>query len=186
LLPISLPAFNGTKAGSVNNISWKANCYGAGTYTFELQRSNDGSQYKTVTVIAADEVRCLQPFAFADNSFNTNAVNYYRLKIIDIDGKVSYSRVISLINKTSGIALNSIMPSVVSDNAVLVISAAKGENINLVITDVNGRVVTQLNRRVVAGTNNIELNFSNLQAGIYLINGLTATEKTPAIRFVKQ
>lgn len=186
LLPISLPAFNGTKAGSVNNISWKANCYGAGTYTFELQRSNDGSQFKTVTVIAADEVRCQQPFAFADNSFNTNAVNYYRLKIIDIDGKVSYSRVISLINKTSGIALNSIMPSVVSDNAVLVISAAKGENINLVITDVNGRVVTQLNRRVVAGTNNIELNFNNLQAGIYLINGLTATEKTPAIRFVKQ
>lgn len=186
LLPISLPAFNGTKAGSVNNITWKANCYGAGTYTFELQRSNDGNQYKTVTVIAADEVRCQQPFAFADNSFNTNAVNYYRLKIIDIDGKVSYSRVISLINKTSGIALNSIMPSVVSDNAVLVISAAKGENINLVITDVNGRVVTQLNRRVVAGTNNIELNFNNLQAGIYLINGLTVTEKTPAIRFVKQ
>jgi Secretion system C-terminal sorting domain len=119
-------------------------------------------------------------------SFNTNAVNYYRLKITDIDGKITYSRVISLINKTSGIVFNSIMPSLVMDNTILVLSAAKTESINLVITDMNGRVVTQLNRKVVAGTNNIELNIASLQAGIYLVNGTTATEKTPAIRFVKQ
>lgn len=186
VLPLGLTFFKGNKGSTVNNISWKASCSGAGTYTFELQRSNDARNFSAVTVITADEVRCQQPFGFADNGFNKNAVNYYRLKITDIDGKISYSRIISLINKANGIVISSIMPTVTENTTVIVISAAKAETISLVVTDVNGRIVKQLNSRVVAGTNNIELNVTNLQAGVYMINGLTATEKTPAMRFVKQ
>jgi len=186
VLPIGLTIFQGNKGTDANNITWKASCSAAGTYTFELQRSNDARNFSAVTVITADEVRCQQPFAFADNNFNRNAVNYYRLKMTDVDGKITYSRIISLINKASGIVINGLMPTVTANTTVVVISAAKTETISLVVTDVNGRIVKQFSSRVAAGTNNIELSVASLQAGVYMINAVSATEKTPAIRMIKQ
>ncbi|MBL7746926.1 MAG: T9SS type A sorting domain-containing protein [Chitinophagaceae bacterium] len=186
VLPIGLTIFQGNKGTDANNITWKASCSSAGTYTFELQRSNDARNFSAVTVITADEVRCQQPFAFADNNFNRNAVNYYRLKMTDVDGKITYSRIISLINKANGIVINGVMPTVAANTTVVVISAAKTETISLVVTDVNGRIVKQFSSRVAAGTNNIELSVASLQAGVYMINAVSATEKTPAIRMIKQ
>lgn len=186
VLPIGLIVFEGNKTTDVNNITWKAACSGSGTYTFELQRSNDARQFNTVTVITADEVRCQQPFAYGDNTFARNATNYYRLKITDIDGKISYSRIISLINKANGVVVSSVMPSVTRGKSIVVISAAKASQLNLTVTDVNGRSVMQINTRLTAGTNNVELNLASLQGGVYFVHGEAAGEQLPAFRIVKQ
>lgn len=186
VLPLSLTVFDGSKNGNVNNINWKAACSGNGNYTFELLRSNDGTSFTSVYAITADEVRCQQPFAYADFGFTRNAVNYYRLKMTDIDGRITYSRIIRLINQNSGIDLVQLMPNVTHDKTTVVVSAAKAEKINVVVTDINGRMVTRLTANVTAGTNSISLNTSSFQAGIYLVQVQTPELKTPALRLVKQ
>lgn len=186
VLPVGLTIFEGNKTSDINNITWKAACSGAGTYTFELQRSNDARNFTAVNVITADEVRCQQPFGYADNTFARNATNYYRLKITDIDGRISYSRIISLINKANGVVISNIMPSITTGKTTVVISSAKAGQLNLTVTDVNGRTVMQMNTRLTAGTNNAELNLASLQGGVYFVHGQATGEQIPAFRIVKQ
>lgn len=185
-LPVVLANFDGRKTNAGNTIIWKANCSAAGVYTFELQRSTDGRNFTTVNSIKADRVRCEQPFDYTDNNFTAGATNYYRLRIIDADGKPSISRVVAIINKAKGVVFAQLLPSVVSSKATLIISAAANETIAMTITDMNGRMVQQLRVAVQPGTNNVHINTAALTAGVYQLTGVSADGSTNSLRFIKQ
>lgn len=185
-LPVILANFDGRKTNGGNTITWKANCSANGVYTFELQRSNDGRNFTTVSSIKADRVRCEQPFDYTDNNFTAGATNYYRLRMIDADGKPSVSRVVAIINKSKGVVFAQLLPSVVSGKATVIISAATNETIAMTITDMNGRMVQQLRVAVQPGTNNVQINTAALSAGVYQLTGVSADGTTNSIRFIKQ
>ncbi|MFM2362573.1 MAG: hypothetical protein RLZZ316_1475 [Bacteroidota bacterium] len=185
-LPIVLANFDGRKTNGGNTITWKANCSANGVYTFELQRSTDGRNFTTVSSIKADKVRCEQPFDYTDNNFVAGATNYYRLRMIDADGKPSVSRVVAIINKSKGVVFAQLLPSVVNSKATVIISAAANETIAMTITDMNGRMVQQLRVAVQPGTNSIQINTAALSAGVYQLTGVSADGTTNSIRFIKQ
>ena len=151
-----------------------------------MERSTDGRNYSSIYSIFATALRCQQPFNYTDNQ-PAKGVNYYRLKMTDADGKVTYSTVVSLINASKGFDVLNIAPNpVVNSSFDLKISSAEKAQIELIITDMQGRILQKQSVNVIAGFNSIPMNVKNMAAGTYQLFGNTADGRTRVLRFVIQ
>lgn len=184
-LPVTIEYLNGAKQNNSNLLSWKVNCTSSPSATLTVERSSNGRNYLEVNTITADALRCLQPFEYVDNSPVTGN-NYYRLKMTDANNKTTYSSSIIIVNKASGFDISGLLPSVVNTSAILNVGAAKKMPMNVVVSDFTGRVVQQQVYNLVAGSNQLKMNFSNLSAGAYQIVGFTSEGASKTIRFIKQ
>ncbi|MBL0146852.1 MAG: hypothetical protein IPP48_15140 [Chitinophagaceae bacterium] len=103
-LPIVVNYLQGTKQGSSHHLNWKVTCNSTPTATMVLERSADNRNFAAINTVTADALRCAQPFNYVDAS-PLAGVNYYRLRITDANGKVTFSNTIAMVNKLSGIAI---------------------------------------------------------------------------------
>jgi hypothetical protein len=184
-LPISIEYFKGIKQSNGHLLDWKVTCLNSPTVTLLLERSADGRNFKTINSQSATSTRCLQPFSFTDAA-PLVGVNYYRLKTIDIDGKINYSTIVALLNKDKGFEIVSIMPNPVSTKAMLSISSAEKSTMEIIITDLAGKQLSKQRVVLFAGSNQVPLNLSNLAAGTYQVTGVTDEGERKSLRFVKQ
>ena len=185
-LPIIINYFTGTKNNGTHLLNWKVTCVSVPSATIEMERSTDGRNYGSIYSIFATALRCQQPFNYTDNT-PAKGVNYYRLKMTDADGKITYSTVVSLINAIKGIDVLNIAPNpVVNSTFNLKVSTALKTQMEIVITDMQGRILQKQAVSLIAGFNSIPMNVKNLAAGTYQLVGITADEKTRVLRFVIQ
>jgi len=151
-----------------------------------LQRSTDGRNYSGIYSIFATATRCQQPFDYTDAQ-PAKGVNYYRLKITDADGKITYSSIVSLINAVKGIDVMNIAPNPIVNSAFnLKVSAAAKTTMQVVITDMQGRILQQQSVNLIAGFNSIPMYVGKLATGTYQLVGNTDDGKTKVLRFVIQ
>jgi hypothetical protein len=185
VLPISIEYFKGVQADNKHLLSWKANCSSA-SVTFEIQRSTDGQNFTSINSITASQARCSQPFDFTDDR-PANGINYYRIKIIDVDGKSNYSNVISLTLKTKGIELLSLSPNpVLKNDPVLKINTGDNSLVNITISDFTGRFVRNQTAQLIPGINPVILNMQSLARGVYQVTVYSAGEVPRTLRLIKQ
>ena len=184
--PVSVNYFTGIKPSGNHSLNWKVTCVSTPSATIELERSSDGRNYSSIYSIFATAVRCQQPFNYTDNQ-PVKGINYYRLKMTDADGKITYSTVVSLLNAVKGIEIMNIAPNPVVNSAFnLKVSAASKEQMEIVISDMQGRILQKQFVSLIAGFNNIPMNVKNLAAGTYQLFGNTTDVKTRVLRFVIQ
>lgn len=185
-LPITINYFNGTKNNGNHLLNWKVTCISTPSATMELERSTDGRNYNSIYSIFATAVECQQPFSYTDIN-PAKGINYYRLKMTDANGKITYSSIVSLINATKGIDVMNIAPNpIVNGSFNLKASAAEKMQLELVITDMQGRILQKQSVGMIAGFNSIPVNVRNLAAGTYQVFGNTADGRTKTLRFVIQ
>jgi hypothetical protein len=185
-LPVVVNYLTGRKQGSTHLLNWKVTCNSTPRVTMILERSADSRNFITVNTITADAVRCNQPFDYTDTD-PLKGMNYYRLKMTDADGKVSYSSIVALLNAVKGFDIISIAPNpVVDNNFKLNVASAQAGKIDITIFDMQGRLIKQQNITLIAGFNSVPVNIANLSAGSYTIRGNMADEQVQIIRFVKQ
>lgn len=185
-LPIVINYLNGTRSNGNHLLNWKVTCVSVPSAIIELERSTDGRNYSSIYSIFATALRCQQPFDYTDNQ-PAKGINYYRLKMTDADGKVTYSTTVTLINAVKGIDVMNIAPNPIVNNAFnLKVSAAVKTNMQIVITDVQGRILQQQSVNLAAGFNSIPVNVGRLAAGTYQLVGNTDEGKTKVLRFVIQ
>jgi len=185
-LAINLNYLRGVKQGNTHLLNWKVTCAATPSATLSLERSADGTSFKPIYSITADALRCAQPFEYSDAQ-PLAGTNYYRLKMIDANGKISYSNIITLINASQGFDIMHIAPNpVTGNNFTLNISSAKATQMNIVISDLQGRVMKQASLSLIAGYNTSEINIQSLAPGTYQLYGSNGTDKSKLIRFVKQ
>ena len=94
---------------------------------------------------------------------------YYRLKITDENGKITYSKVIMILNKKTVINSARLYPSIVLSTATLDINAEENKLLDYIITDMNGRVLSKKQLQVLRGNNRTELKLDHLAVGIFTI-----------------
>jgi hypothetical protein len=90
------------------------------------------------------------------------------------------------LNNSIGFNIQSLAPTLINSTAVLSVITQKSTKMNVIITDFAGRQLQQNIYSIIAGNNKIEINFSNLTAGVYHLVGYTADGKSKSIRFIKQ
>ncbi|MBL7813368.1 MAG: DUF5018 domain-containing protein [Saprospiraceae bacterium] len=105
---------------------------------FEIEKSADGHLFSAVGTVKATNNKTLNTYLFTDNT-PLSIVQYYRLKMVDLDGSITYSKVLSLSNDKSAIKTLKITPSVSND--MITIEIPQVETATLTVVDVLGRAV---------------------------------------------
>ncbi|MEO6541875.1 MAG: T9SS type A sorting domain-containing protein [Ferruginibacter sp.] len=185
VLPITLEYFTGIQLNNNHKLNWKVNCTSA-RVIFELERSGPGQQFEQIGVLTADQARCSQPFTATDEH-PLNGMNYYRIKIIDVDGRSYVSNTISFMLKTKGFEILNISPNpVTKENAALKISADEKTQVTISISDLTGRMVSNQTAALIRGMNLITLNTRPLAKGMYQVTTYAPGQIPKTIKLIKQ
>jgi hypothetical protein len=184
-LPIGIEYLHGLKAGSNHNLSWKIDDVTSGQIGMSLERSSDNRNFSSIYSTTGNVTNCQSPFSYSD-LHPVAGVNFYRLKVTDVDGKISYSNIIALLNKQSGFEIVSLQPNpAVTSNATLNITSAQNDQVQIVIFDMAGRKISSQSAQLVAGANQVILNVSKLAAGSYQVKGINSAGDTQTIKLLK-
>jgi hypothetical protein len=183
-LPIKVAYFNAAKGNGFNTLNWSAET-SSPEVTFNIERSSDGVNFSTINSIVASQQRTSTPFDYTDNSITSGTV-YYRIKIVEMNGKVSYTSVIRLATATNDIKLVGVLPNPVTNIAQLNIVSTKKDVVQLWVVSMEGKLVQRSTVQLQSGSSNINLDVTNLQTGMYTIKGTFSDGQTSSVKFVKQ
>jgi hypothetical protein len=168
-LPITLISFNGHEAEGKVYLNWSTSRE-VDNVAFYIQRSGDGTHF---TNIGREDgsltTSQIKDYSFVDNS-PLSGVSFYRLKQVDIDGKFSYSPVITIRNDIAAGSIK-IYPSPFHENLNIAINATRADQLHVKIVDQSGRIVSSQQLKVATGINSFNLGagLGHLGSGIYII-----------------
>lgn len=168
VVPLTLLEFSGKPVGAGNLLTWKT-AQEINTKHFGLERSGDGQQYNTIATLPA-----------AGNSYQiiyynyvhqqpANGNNFYRLKMVDTDGRFTYSPVI-VVNNNTGSSSVKIFPNPVTDIFQLQIDAEKEETIVCNLYSDEGKISGSKKIKLQKGINQISWNIQTLARGNYFLS----------------
>jgi hypothetical protein len=170
------------KSSNKTNLTWNLGC-NADRCTYELQRSANGVTFNALKTETVTPAQCAAPFSFTDAQ-PLSGVNYYRVKVTDLDGTSSYSKVVSV--RFNGTESIKVVPTIAVNDVKVYYESAVTGNSTWVVYDMTGRVVSKSNVNLLKGQNTITINVSSLLKGQYQIVGNTESGKTDAVKIIKQ
>lgn len=176
--PVSLLAFQVNLKEKNAVLSWTTTNH----YNFShfiIEKSNDAKNYTEATILFAEESTSVENnFKYKDNLLsNTEKTTYYRLKLVDINGKASYSetRMVKLIeeNKTQ---ISTFPNPAVNEVRVMIPANWQEKMVTYEIYSNAGVVMQRFQNKQAAQVQ--QLNVQQLNNGNYLLkvsNGTTST-----------
>lgn len=170
-LPVTLTSFTVTKEENQVALNWETTLE-TNSDRFEIQHSTDAKQWGLIGTIASKgESEELARYQFVHDS-PVNGVNYYRLKMIDLDGTYAFSRVRDV--AVNGAAALTVYPNPVVNQAT--IATQDWNNVKEIY------LINATGKRVALSTSSEKIDLSQVGAGIYVLqvnqlNGATSTTK---------
>lgn len=178
VLPITLTGFNGVLKGQNVVMYWQA-VTDINTNYFDVERSNGNDAFKTVQTVKSVNNSTVNSYQAQDDVsglINNTKTVYYRLKIVNKDGKASYSNIVT-VSLTKNTTLKA-WPN--PANSVLRVATGNyAGKLKVTVFDVQGKKVADYYCNAANGV--ASLNISNISAGAYMlytvINGATINQK---------
>lgn len=172
LLPVTLTQFTGKATTSGNQLSWTTSAE-VNAKEMQLERSADGVRFSSITTVAAKGIAAT--YNYTDSK--VVGVQYYRLKLIDKDGKHSYSQVLKLQAAVTSTLVLQVYPNPASHSIQLNTAWNAG---TVKVYNMQGNVVLQQSWK-----RGESVNIARLAAGTYVIE-LQSSEGIAKERVVKQ
>lgn len=145
------------------------------TSYFEIEKSSNGTIFNKIADKPATNRPGKHTYTSSDNT-PVNGINYYRIKQVDLDGRYTYSNILSVkINAQGSLTL---MPNPVK-NTFSLKGIAKAEQV--AIYNIEGRLLQRWQN--VSG--NQPLNIASFQQGIYIVKIVQSKQETTH-KLVKQ
>jgi len=167
LLPVTISSWSATALSAQQTLlKWTAtNAINFDHYV--IQRSTDGQTFqdaaRIVTSIASGTT---ENYSFTD-LFNYDGTIYYRLEMVDADGNINYSNIISIVRQ--GAKTARIYPTIVENNSLFVEVPTAIHQARLEVFDMNGRKLQEKDWSTLEGRMQVSVgNGSSLPAGAYL------------------
>lgn len=181
ILPVSLTSFSVNTNGDINNIKWSTeeeiNCK-----YFSIERSTDGVNFESINQQPARNLAGKQTYSFSDDKFKSGN-NFYRLKIVDIDGHFSYSKIIKVVNSSDERLL--INPNPVIREFTLSTSFPENGPVTINVTDVNGKLIKRISDNVSKGYTTMEIyQLGKLSPGTYFLE-VRQKDYSRSTKFIK-
>lgn len=173
-LPVTLLNFTATLNNGVTRLNWQTeNEVMFSHYEIERKSPSSGTSFVTIASRNSAGSTSISNYQHDDNiSSLSDDVFYYRLKMVDLDGRSKYSKVIMVrkeMKTITGIRVNP-NPVVRGEETTLRFESSTRASVSLRVVDMAGRVVSQQQNRVNEGLNSIPVNnLERLQPGMYII-----------------
>lgn len=172
VLPLKLTSFTAHQQQSGVTLRWNT-AQERNTSHFEIQKSTDGRNFSTIgQAAAAGYSHAFTSYSFTD-SRPLSKVNHYRLKMVDNDGKVAYSKVVVVRTEIAGIQLQ-VFPNPATSGIQLQ-TGIKGD-LQIMIYDAKGRQVKRLLAKNEGISTSFSIDVSYLNKGIYYVKVLGENE----------
>ncbi|MBS1511994.1 MAG: fibronectin type III domain-containing protein [Bacteroidetes bacterium] len=164
VLPVSLVQFSATKGNGVNQLLWST-ATEINSKWFELQRSEDGNSFTTITTVNSNGNSAgIKNYQYTDHlTAIVPSVYYYRLKMVDINGSFTYSEKV-LVKNAKDISIT-LYPNPGRDVVKLNITDKSLLNTSAAVTDISGKLIQKINIVQTITT----LNISAYEKGVYLV-----------------
>ncbi len=162
LVPVTLIDFNAQKNKETVLLRWYATQETL-FKKYEIESSIDGNIFNTIGEV---EGKNLANYNFTDNNLPRGSVVYYRLKMIDIDGRFTNSKIVS-VKLNSNLSNALVYPNPTIESLNIKLYEALHTNSTLQVTDIVGKLVMQ--QTVYSNEVNIKLDVKSLSAGRYFI-----------------
>jgi hypothetical protein len=177
ILPVTLLNFTSTLINKTVKLLWQTAMEINSSY-FLIERSADGLNFSTIgTITAADVNNNIKQYSFLDDG--PLAVNYYRLKEVDLNGKYAYSNILSV--KIPQTQVLNIIDNPVQNLLELQINTSSTQLNYVTILDFAGRKLKYFNMK--NGVQNIDVSF--LPTGNYILQLVTTDGEVYSIHFIK-
>jgi hypothetical protein len=170
-LPVKLTSFNAAEEGLSTKLAWNV-AEETGITSYIIEKSTDGRNFTAIgSVNAANQ----KAYSFTDGQVASEN-NYYRLKMVEIDGTFKYSYIISVKSKLS---MNiSLSPNPVR-NMLMVQHPKAVEGAHIQIVSAAGQTLKDIRLSANAVISNVDL--SGYTSGLYHVvfrNGSEVFSKT--------
>jgi Secretion system C-terminal sorting domain len=176
-LPVELISFTGKNKGSENILLWTTATESEFSH-YAVERSNDGRTFETLGKVLPEfaNSETEQNYSYTDE-YPFKGINYYRLKMVDLDGSSEYSRTIAVFmeDADSGISL---FPNPATN--FIEVKGVIAENTIVRFMNSSGTVVN-----VQSLSENNQVNVSRFPSGIYYAEILSEGRRIAVKRFVR-
>ncbi|MCX6293811.1 MAG: T9SS type A sorting domain-containing protein, partial [Sphingobacteriales bacterium] len=180
-MPVSMTSFLATLSSNKQNclLKWITESETDNAY-FEIQRSNDGVHFEYRGKVEGNgTISLTKHYEYKDEINGLINVIYYRLKIIDKDGKYTFSKIIALkINGTNTNEQFNVYPNPFYSDIKIELLVARKETGIIRFISFEGKEVLRRNIEVEKGNNIIVLKDLNyLPRGNYILEVSTPSTK---------
>jgi hypothetical protein len=165
-IPITLLSFEAKSEKGQNQLLWRS-ANEQNISHFVLQRSADGVRFVDLGNVKANNVRGVSEYRFADVTPLAND-NYYRLKIMESDGKYEFSD-IRWVNAASAVTQFKVYPNPTNDNLTASFESNQSGQCTLQVYDIFGKLVLSQTADCQLGNNRYVLALGQLAKGIYVV-----------------
>jgi hypothetical protein len=183
ILPITLANFTARNTGNAVVANWTAE--NAVNFShFELERSNGNNNFSFISRI---EPNATGKYSFTDEAaLQSNAsLLYYRLKMVDRDGSISYSEIARIrLNKGEGFVLDNLV-NPIKDRISFNYTSSNNGIVTLELVDMQGKRIATKSYSVTPGTTAMQIaGEQQLGSGVYILR-ITSGKTTQSYKLIR-
>lgn len=181
-LPVSLLNFSASYNANKASLIWEvSNERNVRSYT--LERSVDGQVFtKVIDVKATNATK----YDFSEYLSADVDAYFYRLKIEDLNGSVTYSTIIKILLSKVNSGDIKIYPTIVTSTVNVNINSDKATKATITITDLGGRVLRSNILSIYQGTNQLQWNLDNITTkGVFLVK-ISMDNESRVFKIIKE
>jgi hypothetical protein len=180
-LPVTVTSVTAIAKNSGNQIEWKVENEND-IQQYDVEKSTDGTHFFQIAVVNAKNT--------GTGNYNSTDVNiasgtnYYRIKVVNVDGKISYTQVVKVVNGkiTSSI---SVYPNPIKDAIVhLQLNNQPPGIYKIKLYNSMGQMLISKNIAHAGGSSEENINCINLPKGIYQLKVKKPNEDENIVKFV--
>jgi hypothetical protein len=178
ILPIKLNSFAVQKSGNTSRLTWSTS-QEINSKEFAIERSTNNATWTTIaTIPAAGNSTTKLSYNFTDIT-PAKGINFYRLKLVDVNNKFSNSDIRSVLFSNADVVL--ITPNPASSFVNIYMSKNNNSLTQIIVTDANGKLVQKIN----TAEQTYQLKTSAYAKGLYVIK-VIGTDNTSTQKIIIQ
>jgi len=176
-LPVSFTGITAVKNGDAADLNWQVS-YEINTLKYVVERSTDGINFSDIGSTPFREGNGLNnAYQYSDKDLPAGSGKiYYRIREVDVDGTVAYSKTVS-VQQSALAGKLSVYPNPARTSVTVSYNHSVGGMVSLRLFDLKGSLIWQQQQTAAAGQNNVQIDYiRNLPAGVYILqwfDGLT-------------
>ncbi|MEO5684135.1 MAG: T9SS type A sorting domain-containing protein [Chitinophagaceae bacterium] len=180
-LPATFLQFNTVNKNNTNIITWST-AKETDVAFYEIQRSTDGRDFTKLATVKANNSYGNNQYQFTDDQ-PLKGWSYYKILIVDKDGKRHASAIMSVRINTGKLSL---IKAFVRNASQVVVELQNNEpqNADLQIINSMGVVISKISRKIEAGSNTIYITTPVLANGVYYVR-ITSGKESMVGSFIK-
>lgn len=135
---------------------------------YDVERSGDQAEWSSIGTVKAKGFSSTTSNYFLTDKSPLSGIGYYRLKMVDLDGKFKYSPTVTVTTDQNSLPLV-IYSNPFYDQIRLKINVSRPQNLMMTVSDMQGKTYITQSYQAQSGDNFVNIQPSLTSSGMYIL-----------------